>query len=154
MTTEEQKRSNRERQNKYRKNHRELVLKRSREYQQLRRKQNPEQAKEHNKIFGKKYRDSHKEDEKKRLESYRLLRKYGLSVEERDKILESQNYKCAICGKLSTPNKKLHVDHNHKTNQVRELLCFSCNSIIGLSHENIETLQSIINYLNKHKQEK
>lgn len=56
------------------------------------------------------------------------LKKYGLTIEQYNKILKQQNYKCAICGKTEKENKqRLSVDHSHKTSFVRGLLCKYCN---------------------------
>lgn len=54
---------------------------------------------------------------------------------------------CEICKKSCQTGRKLAVDHNHKNNKFRGLLCFNCNVMI----ERIETsgIQNIINYLNK-----
>jgi hypothetical protein len=43
-----------------------------------------------------------------------------------DILLEYQNHKCAIC-KESDWFNSLHVDHYHKTGEVRGLLCGGCN---------------------------
>ncbi len=57
---------------------------------------------------------------------------YGLTVEDYDKLLESQNGGCAICGLKTEPNgKSLCVDHNHETGQIRGILCFRCNTFVG-----------------------
>lgn len=62
-----------------------------------------------------------------------------------DKLI-SQNGKCAICKK--EPNGiRLGVDHNHNTGNIRGLLCFKCNSAIGLLGEDMERLLAAINYL-------
>ena len=49
-----------------------------------------------------------------------LKRKYGLTLEASDAR--------AICG---IPDAH-HVDHDHRTGQVRGILCFRCNVAIGL----------------------
>lgn len=56
----------------------------------------------------------------------RYKRLYGISVEEYDKMLEFQDGKCAICHK-PPKNKRLAVDHDHKTGIIRGLLCSMCN---------------------------
>ena len=67
-------------------------------------------------------------------------------------MLESQNGICAICGNLETIQKShLSVDHDHKTNKVRGLLCRECNRALGGFKDNRILLQSAINYLLKHK---
>lgn len=60
----------------------------------------------------------------------RLLALYGITLEDYEKMLESQNGGCAICGRVPT-GRALHVDHDHKTGLVRGLLCHSCNHAIG-----------------------
>jgi hypothetical protein len=77
-----------------------------------------------------------------------LKRKYGITSKDYDRMFEEQNGKCAICGKTG---KKLHVDHNHKTNKVRKLLCFHCNAGLGHFTENPKFLLRAIEYLKEHK---
>ena len=82
-----------------------------------------------------------------------LKRKYGITLIEYHKMLEEQKGVCKICGKPSTAKdryggvKKLHVDHNHKTGEIRGLLCVKCNQAIGLFGESKEVLQNAIFYL-------
>jgi hypothetical protein len=45
----------------------------------------------------------------------------------------------------------IQVDHDHKTNTVRALLCRGCNTALGLLSECPERLRGLIEYLNKHK---
>lgn len=97
-----------------------------------------------------------KDSEAERL--YKLRNKYGLTVEQLDELLESQDGKCAICG-VSGPDaarwNNLVVDHDHtccpgkKTcgKCVRGLLCSNCNCAIGLLGDNPETLMSAVAYL-------
>lgn len=84
---------------------------------------------------------------------YHLKINYNLTREQHNKMLSDQNHKCAICGidESLTVKKKLFVDHCHKTNKVRSLLCFSCNSAIGLMKESIEIFSNAILYINKHQ---
>lgn len=60
----------------------------------------------------------------------RLLAKYGLTPEGYERILAAQGGKCAICRRLPKPGKNFNVDHDHKTDAVRGLLCFFCNRIL------------------------
>jgi len=55
------------------------------------------------------------------------LKKYGLTLEQYKAMKAKSNNTCYICGKPPTNKKALHIDHNHKTGQVRGLLCFLCN---------------------------
>jgi len=80
--------------------------------------------------------------------NYYLKRKYGITFDEYDKLLKQQNNCCIICGKHQIELKnRLSVDHNHKTGDVRGLLCVSCNSLIGNAKENIQILKNAIEYL-------
>ena len=72
-----------------------------------------------------------------------MKNRYGLTKERYQQMSEAQNFKCLLCGQ----KKKLHVDHDHKTKQVRGLLCSECNRGIGYLKENIVTLQNAITYL-------
>jgi|TARA_R110000868_G_scaffold345734_2_gene606849 hypothetical protein len=75
-----------------------------------------------------------------------LKAKYGISVEEYDKMFEEQNGSCFICFSLPT-RRRLSVDHNHTTGQVRRLLCDKCNLAIGLLEEDQERLEKVRRYL-------
>jgi hypothetical protein len=82
-----------------------------------------------------------------------LLRTYNLTVFEYEAMAEAQNYCCAICGGYETgKNKKLHVDHDHETKEVRSLLCTRCNTALGLVKEDPEIALSLLNYIQRHKQ--
>jgi Recombination endonuclease VII len=43
-------------------------------------------------------------------------------------LLAHQDYGCGICG---SQRKTLVVDHDHRTKQIRGLLCESCNGWLG-----------------------
>ncbi|MBU0615832.1 MAG: endonuclease VII domain-containing protein [Nanoarchaeota archaeon] len=96
-------------------------------------------------ISNKKYRKTEKSKELQ--EKSRLKSRYGISFEEYDKMLENQRGLCSICFRKS--KAKLHVDHCHKTDKVRGLLCGNCNRAIGLMKDDIEILKNAINYLSK-----
>lgn len=85
-----------------------------------------------------------------------LKRKYGITKEDKERMLKNQGYKCAICGKeilLFGSSHKLtaHVDHDHKTGKVRGLLCQGCNIGLGKFMDNTDYLLSAISYLKKNK---
>ena len=82
----------------------------------------------------------------------KALRKYGLTLEEYGVMLEKQNRLCAVCllpprGKLK--NRRLAVDHNHKTGVVRGLVCFQCNRAIGLLGDSASIATRLARYLEK-----
>ncbi|MFN9951760.1 MAG: endonuclease VII domain-containing protein, partial [bacterium] len=73
-----------------------------------------------------------------------LRKNFGLSMDEYEEMLAKQNNLCAICEKPETfihhqtkEPARLAVDHCHKTNKVRKLLCKSCNTALGLFKDDI-----------------
>ncbi len=81
-----------------------------------------------------------------------LKRKYGMTFDEFEAMLSDQNNACAICGTKepsSGRDRRFHVNHDHKTGEVRGLLCKSCNIALGEVKENIHILQAMIEYLNE-----
>lgn len=82
------------------------------------------------------------------------LKKFNLTLEEFDEIVEQQNNKCAICRNRETIKRNgividLSVDHNHETNKVRELLCMRCNVRLG-QKEDEKWIKLDNKYLEKH----
>lgn len=61
-------------------------------------------------------------------------RRYGITREEYEALYEWQGGKCAIC---RAPRETLVVDHCHKTNEARFLLCNGCNSGLGQFKDSI-----------------
>lgn len=60
------------------------------------------------------------------------LKKFGITEEEYEALLKRQNGVCAICkGPPDTRWKRLAVDHDHVTREVRGLLCMVCNTMLG-----------------------
>lgn len=67
-------------------------------------------------------------------------------------LMEQQQNKCAICKielpTLSKRGRKNHnIDHDHRNNQVRGLICTACNMGLGAFKDNIETIQNALLYL-------
>jgi len=95
-----------------------------------------------------KYSERYREDRKERS----WLRHYGISGHAYWDMFEQQCGVCAIC---KQPESKIHrgtpahlsVDHDHKTGNIRGLLCSNCNSGIGHFRDDIDLLKSAIGYL-------
>lgn len=77
--------------------------------------------------------------------NYMLKRNYGLLREQYDAMLEEQEHKCKVC--VQTSKYRLHVDHDHETDEVRGLLCNKCNRGLGLLSDSLEVLKKAISYL-------
>ena len=84
-----------------------------------------------------------------------VIKKYGISVEQFNEMLDVQRGMCAICSITLTKQTSMCVDHDHAccpTSQacgkcVRGILCHACNRGLGAFKDNIQYLQSAINYL-------
>ncbi|MGD0053597.1 MAG: endonuclease domain-containing protein, partial [Vulcanimicrobiaceae bacterium] len=50
-------------------------------------------------------------------------------------------------GKTRVP--RLHVDHDHRTNEVRGLLCRWCNQMLGSAKDDPARLRGAIDYLSR-----
>jgi len=85
-------------------------------------------------------------DRKQLKKNSTLKYNYGITLEDYNILLKNQESKCLICKDVYN---NLVVDHDHKTGEVRGLLCYACNSGIGLLKENKNILLSAIEHLNK-----
>lgn len=72
-----------------------------------------------------------------------LKRTYDITIEEYTEILRTQDGHCAAC----ISDEKLVVDHDHKTGEVRGILCHTCNIALGMLGEDTERMQGLIQYL-------
>ena len=59
-------------------------------------------------------------------ERVRYQPRVRITLAEYTELLEKQGGGCAIC-ESRPKTRRLHVDHNHKTGEVRGLLCMRCN---------------------------
>lgn len=64
-------------------------------------------------------------------------------------LFEEQWWVCAICGTNPMYNKKLSIDHNHETWEVRGLLCTKCNMLLWRARDDVNILQWAIEYLSQ-----
>ncbi len=59
---------------------------------------------------------------------------------------------CEICGCFGSDFKKgLCLDHDHSNNKFRGWICTRCNAALGMVKDNIEILQTMIDYLTKNR---
>lgn len=88
---------------------------------------------------------------------YSLKRKFGITIEQYDEILEKQNHSCAICEKHVTEfSKKFSVDHAHTESDhvpagmIRGLLCYPCNTLLVGRRTDPSIFEKAANYLRQH----
>jgi len=65
-------------------------------------------------------------------------------------MLKTQANKCAICRDYMPP-KDTHVDHDHGSGKVRELLCGRCNRTLGLVADSPRLLRLMADYIERHR---
>jgi hypothetical protein len=75
---------------------------------------------------------------------------YGITHTEYELMLYLQDDRCAVCNKQFSTSNTPCIDHNHESQQVRGLLCNSCNLGIGLMRESTGLIQRAIEYLKQH----
>lgn len=78
-----------------------------------------------------------------------LVTRYGITVEEYDRLLAEQGNKCAICRLPMDEGKRLAVDHDHDTGAVRGIVHIRCNTAIALFRDSPEICRQAAEYLEK-----
>jgi hypothetical protein len=81
--------------------------------------------------------------------TYDLKKKYNLSADQFENMLKAQDYKCDICH-IDLKNYSA-VDHDHRTGNVRGILCRKCNLGLGTFKDNIASIENAIKYLEKYE---
>lgn len=99
-----------------------------RAYQRTYRAADPERTAEHNR-------------------RYRFKSRYGITPQQYDEVLDSQNGVCKVCDRPCPTGERLTVDHDHLTGAVRGLLCRNCNAGLGNFKDDPELLERALQYL-------
>ena len=101
---------------------------------------------EHHRAWDRLYNKTHREQ----IRNTQLIRKYGITLDDYNLMLENQEHRCKICGSTDPADRsgRLVVDHCHTTTRVRGLLCHKCNSALGLFKDDRAIIRSALNYLN------
>lgn len=95
-----------------------------------------------------------KDCERERYHRSSIQRLYNLTIQEYEKLLKSQNHRCAICeSKIgNSKTSRLFVDHCHTTNIIRGLLCSNCNHGLGQFKDSPKLLKRAISYLTSNRE--
>jgi len=86
-----------------------------------------------------------KENSRKRL---------GCTPEAFKTKFEEQGYCCEVCKSKDSGKQDFHLDHSHKTGEIRGILCGRCNKVLGMVEENIEILERLKTYLENYNEDK
>lgn len=80
-----------------------------------------------------------------------LLRsKFGITLGDYESMITSQGGGCKVCGRTREevhPTRRLVVDHCHRTEKVRGVLCIKCNSALGMAEDSPQRLRKLAEYL-------
>jgi hypothetical protein len=84
------------------------------------------------------------------------LSRYGLTQDEFDAMFAAQHGLCAICKNPPAATgwrtmTSLHIDHDHITGTVRDLLCGRCNQGIGSLRDDPDLLRAAADYIERHR---
>jgi len=84
-------------------------------------------------------------------------RKYKMSAAEYDALHAEQGGLCAICRRAEKienggRRRRLCIDHDHGSGEVRGLLCGTCNSGLGQFYDDPERLEAAAAYIRRHKE--
>lgn len=79
------------------------------------------------------------------IRSGNLMRQYGITIVEYDNILSSQGGVCFLC-RQPPKKKRLAVDHDHVTGEIRALLCNYCNKIF-VGDATLDSSRRLVAYL-------
>lgn len=83
--------------------------------------------------------------------SHNLKKCYGITLHEFEKMFDKQGRRCAICRGILCHGKNWHVDHDHKTKEIRGILCGWCNTALGKFQENPNILEMAKLYITRYK---
>lgn len=74
-----------------------------------------------------------------------FLFKYRYGIDEREVVKRSMSQLglCAVC--RTSPAQ--HVDHDHQTQAIRGLLCFTCNNALGKFDDDPALIRGAVRYL-------
>ena len=75
--------------------------------------------------------------------------RYNMTMEQYQSRLDAQGGRCAVC--RAEPRGRLHVDHDHSSGVIRDLLCEYCNHAIGKAQEDPARLRALADYLERHQ---
>lgn len=82
-----------------------------------------------------------------------LKAKYNIGIPDLLRLWEEAGRCCEICSKPLKSGMELdsgtsaHIDHDHKTGEIRGILCRNCNRGLGLLGDNLNTINRARGYL-------
>lgn len=68
-------------------------------------------------------------------------------TEHIEQLTKKQDGLCGICVGNFNYKRKRVIDHDHKTGQIRGLLCYKCNTGLGFFNDEVDLLERAIHYI-------
>jgi hypothetical protein len=91
-------------------------------------------------------------ENKSKIKKQATMRRYNLTESQYNEIQSID--RCEICSKKVTDTTRRadskNIDHCHETGEVRGVLCFHCNTAIGLFKDDVKLISKSIEYLSKY----
>jgi hypothetical protein len=82
-----------------------------------------------------------------------LKHRYKITPDQLIELLRAYNNQCAVCFQSEKyETRRLCIDHNHMTNQIRGILCNNCNRALGLLGDSIPNIKNLLSYMEKHSE--
>lgn len=119
--------------------------------------ENKERLAEHNRQYGADNREAicknkkeYYQANKRAARDWALKKRFGITLDEYEALLDKQGGCCAICGGgPGAKGKSYAVDHDHPTGKIRGILCSKCNRGLGYAGESLQIFGRIVEYLVK-----
>lgn len=77
---------------------------------------------------------------------YQTKKKFGIGSEEKAKMIRDQGGRCANRGCGEELSLSSHMDHCHRTDRIRGILCHRCNTCLGTLGEDAERIEGLAAY--------
>jgi hypothetical protein len=119
--------------------------------------------------FAKRHRENIARNRKENPEKYRernIFQSFHISLSKFDSILKSllavQGETCWVCGrsgkmrgqfKRNEKGRRIVIDHDHNTGEIRGLLCDLCNTSLGKLDDDPEIVLNLYNYIREFKKD-
>ena len=102
--------------------------------------------------YMRRYYEENKERLRAYARDYQRRRRYELDAEAYAALIKKQKGRCAACGRTDPGPKGWIVDHDHKANKVRGIVCHKCNVVIGSIERNAYNIKKLFLYVLTHSQ--
>ena len=80
-----------------------------------------------------------------------LVFRTGVDLETKERMIKEQGGRCGACHDiLGEGTRQRCLDHDHKTNKARAVLCNQFNIALGMVQDSVDRLNNLVLYLQLH----